>query len=651
MTNATTRVVLAVILLFGASFAASGATSLQVTLPNEATTGASFAFTVTAQNGAVTDTAYSGTVHFTSSDGGATLPADYTFTPGDAGTHSFNATMATAGPFTSTRNQTITATDTGNSSITGMDVTTVKWAADVVRGIRVETPATVDRNASFQGIVSARNADFEVVPSYTGTVHFTGTTGVVLPADYTFTPSDNGSHTFTFSASRGGHHIITAADAADPTISGSGGFDVACPELTATAGNTGPVCNGAPVILLGSSNQSGVTYYWTGPHTWFSNEQNPTAPGPGIYFLEVSNADACRTFATTTVGTITPPQMTLSGSATQACGGDIFTATVDDAASYTNFDWDTSGATILSGQGTSSVQLQTDNSNVTAVVHVRAQHIATGCTATSSGWGVDVDPRYSAEITAPSSACPNAPLTATVPANIDAAFAWTVTHATITSDILNTLHFVPDGTGDVTVTAKVYNNMATCVSTDTALISLNGPTASVDAGLSICSGDSTVIPVALSGNPPFSITWSDGIVQSGIATTQTSRTVTPLETTAYSVTAVSDSLCAGTASGSAVVTVGDEPEILTPPQNAVIARGTKATLTVAAAGAGLEFHWYEGHTGDRSHLVSAGTSPEFETPALEHTTRYWVDVIGACGSTESPAATVAVMGRQRAARH
>lgn len=527
----------------------------------------------------------------------------------------------------------------------------VAGAADAVHAIRVETPDTVDRNASFQGIVSALNADFEVVPGYAGTVHFTGTTGVALPADYTFTAADNGSHTFTFSSSRGGHHGITAADVADPAISGSDGFYVACPELTATAGNTGPVCNGAPVTLLGSSNQSDVTYYWSGPHTWFSTEQNPTAPGPGTYFLEVSNADGCRTSTTTTVGTITPPQMTLSGSATQACGGDLFTATVNDASSYTNFYWDVSAATILSGQGTPSVQLQADNVNGTASIHVYAQHIATGCTAGSTGWGVDVDPRYSAEITAPSSACPNAPLTATVPANVNAAFAWTVTNGTITSDILNTLHFVPDGTGDVTVTAKVYNNMATCVSTDTALITLNGPTASVDADQSICSGDSTVIPVALSGNPPFSITWSDGIVQSGITTTQTSRTVTPIETTAYSVTAVSDSLCAGTATGSALVTVGDEPEILTPPQNAVIARGAKATLSVEAAGSGLAFHWYEGQTGDRSHLVSAGTSPDFETPALQHTTRYWVDVIGACGSAESPAATVAVTGRQRAARH
>src|SRR5262249_38726895 len=50
------------------------------------------------------------TVHFTSSDGSATLPADSTLM---AGTRSFSATLKTVG------NQTITATDTANNSITG----------------------------------------------------------------------------------------------------------------------------------------------------------------------------------------------------------------------------------------------------------------------------------------------------------------------------------------------------------------------------------------------------------------------------------------------------------------------------------------------------------------------------------------------------
>src|SRR5262249_18256870 len=43
------------------------------------------------------DPAYTGTVHFTSSDYQADLPADYTFTAADHGTHTFSVTLKTAG--------------------------------------------------------------------------------------------------------------------------------------------------------------------------------------------------------------------------------------------------------------------------------------------------------------------------------------------------------------------------------------------------------------------------------------------------------------------------------------------------------------------------------------------------------------------------
>src|SRR5207247_510849 len=57
-----------------------------------------------------TVTNYPGTVHFTSSDGQAVLPANSTLTNG---TSSFNVTLKTS------VNQTITGTDTVTNSITG----------------------------------------------------------------------------------------------------------------------------------------------------------------------------------------------------------------------------------------------------------------------------------------------------------------------------------------------------------------------------------------------------------------------------------------------------------------------------------------------------------------------------------------------------
>jgi len=86
-------------------------------------------------------TGYTGTVHFTSSDAQAVLPANYTFTAADAGQHTFNATLETAG------SQSLTATDTGPYTITGSQTgITVNAAAAnslVVSGFPSTTTAGV----------------------------------------------------------------------------------------------------------------------------------------------------------------------------------------------------------------------------------------------------------------------------------------------------------------------------------------------------------------------------------------------------------------------------------------------------------------------------------------------------------------------------
>jgi hypothetical protein len=96
------------------------ASSLTVNgFPSSITAGTAGSFTVTAKyaDGSV-DNNYTGTVHFTSSDSRAVLPADYTFTAADAGVHTFSAALTTAGA------QAITATDTAHltSSDTGIQV-------------------------------------------------------------------------------------------------------------------------------------------------------------------------------------------------------------------------------------------------------------------------------------------------------------------------------------------------------------------------------------------------------------------------------------------------------------------------------------------------------------------------------------------------
>ncbi len=75
--------------------------------------GTPFVLTVTARNPTTgTHKAFAGTVHFTSTDSSAVLPADYIFQPSDQGVHVFNVTLNTVG-------KSVTATETVNPLITG----------------------------------------------------------------------------------------------------------------------------------------------------------------------------------------------------------------------------------------------------------------------------------------------------------------------------------------------------------------------------------------------------------------------------------------------------------------------------------------------------------------------------------------------------
>src|SRR5207253_2895728 len=101
--------------------AAAAATLFTVTTPGTATAGVAFGYTVTAKDPfGNTATGYMGTVHFTSTDGNATLPADGTLA---SGVGTFSATLRTAG------SRTLTAADTVTGSITGTSNTITVSAA------------------------------------------------------------------------------------------------------------------------------------------------------------------------------------------------------------------------------------------------------------------------------------------------------------------------------------------------------------------------------------------------------------------------------------------------------------------------------------------------------------------------------------------
>jgi hypothetical protein len=194
--------------------------TIAVSAPTSATTGQPFTFTVSVDlPGGGLDTAYTGTVHFTSSDPQASLPADYTFTSADAGTHTFTATWNTAGT------QSLTATDTANAGITGSQggITVSAPAAPLPSALVVTCFPTSDTAGTAQTVtVRAIYSNGTTDTAYTGTVHFTSSDAQAsLPADYTFTAADAGVHTFTLALKTAGAQSITATDTATASLAGA----------------------------------------------------------------------------------------------------------------------------------------------------------------------------------------------------------------------------------------------------------------------------------------------------------------------------------------------------------------------------------------------------------------------------------------------
>ena len=184
--------------------------------PASTTAGVAGNFTVTAKNAdGTTATAYTGTVHFSSSDSQAGLPADYTFTAADNGMHTFSATLKTVGT------QSLTAKDVSWSTVTGTQsgITVTPAAASK---FLVSAPAGSMAGSAFSVTVTARDQYNNTAPSYAGTIHFTSTDGAAtLPGNYTFTAADAGVHAFAgIILKKAGSQTVTATDAVTSSING-----------------------------------------------------------------------------------------------------------------------------------------------------------------------------------------------------------------------------------------------------------------------------------------------------------------------------------------------------------------------------------------------------------------------------------------------
>ncbi len=234
-------------------------TSLAFTgLPSAANAGAALPFTLTAldpSNHPVTS--YTGTVHFSSTDSGASsvIPADYTFTPADGGVHVFTsgAVLVTSGV------QTLTAFDTAFNALNGSASVLVQPAA--LAHFSVSAPTGVLPNTAFDFTVMALDRFGNTITGYTGTVGFASSDPqALLPGNTTLT---NGVGIFSATLKTAGKQTVTATDTGNAAVMGGAAVNAVNPSGVGPVVQSitrmtpaGPVTNAGSVIYMVTFSQA-----------------------------------------------------------------------------------------------------------------------------------------------------------------------------------------------------------------------------------------------------------------------------------------------------------------------------------------------------------------------------------------------------------
>lgn len=442
------------------------------------------------------------------------------------------------------------------------------------------------------------------------TASATGGTLTCVTSSVTLTSSTNaGQPTFSWAGPNG-----FSSNQQNPTTDTTGTYTVTITDVITgctnsatatvtenitppTASATGGVltCTNTTITISASSTTPGVSFAWSGPNNFNSNQQNPSVSTSGTYTVVVTNpVNGCSATATAVVTANTTPPTAAVSAETLTCSDTSAQITTTTNANPGTFAW--TGPNGFSS--TMQNPMVTAPGNYTVIV----TNGGNGCTATAVA-------AVAQNITAPTAS-------ATVPGNLNCLttslqlngtgssqgnnfqYLWTTVNGNITAGE-TTLTPTVDAAGAYTL--LVTNTVNGCTSTTTVSV-LESPPVTVSANVLnnvSCNGDSDGIAVASPGGGSgsgYTVLWSTG---------DNTDTISNLSAGMYLVTTTDSEGC--TATDSVTIT---EPAVLQ--ANATATGETSAgaddgTATAAPSG-GTAPYIYLWNTGDTTAMIS-GLAP------------------------------------------
>jgi hypothetical protein len=352
---------------------------------------------------------------------------------------------------------------------------------------------------------------------------------------------------------------------------------------------------------------------------------------------------------TTCNGTATNLEVSLTGNSPwiltySGTDGSTLSATINSATSTTY----TSGAPYTS---TISVSPSTTTTySLTALTDGSVNNCAAQSNELTGSAVVTVTPRPTATMALPTSVCQggsaNLVFTLTGTPNFSLTYTDGTTPVSISGITTNTytVSVTPSATTTYSITAL---NDASCSAiasdiTSTATINVvQRPTAVLSGSTTICSGTSTNLNVALTGDQPYTFTYTTNgagpITISNISTTNYTLTVSPTSTSTYSITALSIGGCSAIPAtditgGPATITVNQTPTA-TITGTSTICVGSSATINVALTGTAPYSFIYTANGSNPVTVSNIQTNSYSFTVSPTLNTTYSITSVTAAGCT------------------
>ena len=352
--------------------------------------------------------------------------------------------------------------------------------------------------------------------------------------------------------------------------------------ITANAGEDVSICEGEEVVLTATG---GATYEWSTGETTQSITVSPTETT--VYTVTVFDESGSNSDQDDVTVTVNALPVANAGEDVSVCFGDSITLTASGGSTYLWSTGETTQSiTVSPGETTIySVEVFENNCSSTDEVMVTVNELP----IVDAGSNVTISLGESATLTATGADT----------------YLWS------TGETTQSITVSPSETTTYSVTGFTNG----CENTNTVTVFLQGSTVVADAGedVSICEGEEVVL-IATGG---ATYEWSTG------ETTQ-SITVSPAETTIYTVT-VFDESGSNSDQDDVTVTVNAHP-IANAGEDVSVCLGNSITLTAS---------------GGSTYLWSTGETTESITVSPSETTTYSVEVFeNSCSSTDQVMVTV-----------